>query len=504
MLIPIRHENMSARRWPVVTLALIVINVVAFLGTNSALQQQSPEVAEVRAHILMLAAMHPELTLTPDAARMVQSFRKNKPDLWNEISNPNRDVADPWDANMRLIDDPERLQQEMDSLTVRLAQFQTSSLLDKYAFIPARHAPLTYITANFLHGGWLHIIFNMWFLWLAGFVLEDSWGRVIYTIFYFVAGAVALQVHLLSDPASLTPTLGASGAVAGLMGAFLVRFPKMKIEMMWLVTLGFRFRTYRFKMPAYALLPLWLLTEVFYGAIFGSSTGVAHWAHVGGFVFGAVVATGIRFSGLEHQANKAIEEKIGWTNDPAITEATELIEKGQRPEAVVLLKQYLDSTPDSIDGWSLLQHAYWDQGEIAAYHQALLKLCELHMKAREPEPAWENYEDFIKSGGVTVPAALWFDLCRFVEGQQNFERALTEYEKLAVTHPEERQGLLALMAAARICLKNLNRPQDALKFFQAASSSKVPHLDFEGVISAGIREAGAGAQGGRASAAGAT
>ena len=95
----------------------------------------------------------------------------------------------------------------------------------------------------------------MWFLWLAGFVLEDTWGRWLYSAFYLIAGVAALQFYAWTNPGSITPTLGASGAVAALMGAFLVRFPKMKIEMAWLFFL--RIRT--FKAPAWCLLPLWLL-----------------------------------------------------------------------------------------------------------------------------------------------------------------------------------------------------------------------------------------------------
>ena len=181
-----------------------------------------------------------------------------------------------------------------------------TSIAEQYAFVPAQPTAISYLTANFLHGGWMHLIGNMWFLWLAGFVLEDVWGRWLYSAFYLIAGAAALQFYAWSNPGSITPTLGASGAVAALMGAFLVRFPKMKIEMAWL----FLFKLYRFKAAAYWLLPLWLFGEIFYGSLFGSSSGVAHWAHVGGFLFGALAALAIQHSGIEQKANKAIEDKL--------------------------------------------------------------------------------------------------------------------------------------------------------------------------------------------------
>lgn len=115
----------------------------------------------------------------------------------------------------------------------------------------------------FLHTGWLHLIGNMWFLWLAGFILEDRWGRVIYPIFYLLAGIAASLFHVLFYHGSLAPVLGASGAIAALMGGFLVRFPKLKIEMMWFMLI---FRV-RFKAYAYWLLPMWLFMEIFYGSL---------------------------------------------------------------------------------------------------------------------------------------------------------------------------------------------------------------------------------------------
>src|SRR6266404_7684306 len=353
MLIPLRHENMEGRRWPVISIAIIVINILAFLGTHWQIEAQNPKRSEVRAHILLLAAMHPELSMSPDEQELVTGFRKGNPAVWSRVTSQNRDVVDAWDAKMRLIEDPAELQRQMDSLAQQYAELEHNSILERYAFIPAHPQPISYITANFLHGGWLHIIGNMWFLWLAGAILEDTWGRVIYPIFYFLSGAMALMFHAWANPGSLAATLGASGAVAALMGAFLVRFPKTKIEMIWLF--GFGFRSYRFQARAYWLLPLWLFMELFSGAIFGgSSGGVAHWAHVGGFVFGAIGAVGLGYSGLEHVANQAIEAKVAWTADPALVQASEKVAQGNLDEAISILQTHMGTSAASIDACALL------------------------------------------------------------------------------------------------------------------------------------------------------
>jgi membrane associated rhomboid family serine protease len=488
MLIPLRHENMAGRRWPVISIALIVINFIAFLGTHWQIEAQAPKQSQTRVHILILAAMHPELSMNPEAQEFVTNFRQKNPSVWKIVASQTRKPEDAWEARMRLTEDPSQWQHEMDSLEHQFDELEHESILARYAFVPAHPQPISFLTANFLHGGWIHIIGNMWFLWLAGAILEDTWGRIIYPIVYLLSGAMALEFHAWSNPGSFAATLGASGAVAALMGAFLVRFPKTKIEMLWLF--GFGFRSYRFHARAYWLLPLWLAMELFSGAIFGgSSGGVAHWAHVGGFVFGAVTAVGLSYSGLEHVANQAIEAKVSWTAEPAIVQATEKMDQGNLDEAISILQADIATNAASIDAVTLLSQLYWRKNDIPKYHETIIKLCQMHLKAQNAAAAWEDFGQFLNSGGEHIPVSTWLELCRAAEGQQNFERAVEEYDKLARANSTERQSILALMAAGRLSLKKLNRPAEALRFYRAAADSPVPHLDWETSIQGGIQEA---------------
>ena len=504
MLIPIRHENMSARRWPVITLALIALNTVAFVLTTSTIQEQGTGLAKVKLRVLMLAAAHPGLKMPDNVQQFVTTFSDHNPEAWKQIQQPSPRLtqfaeSEPDGASQfktQVLENVDPLQTQMDALSRQYTDLASASVTENYAFVPAHPKPWAYITANFLHGGWLHLIGNMWFLWLAGFVLEDAWGRPLYSVVYLVAGAAALQFHAWTNAGSLVPTLGASGAVAALMGAFLMRFPKMRIEMMWL----FSFRAYRFKAPAYTLLPLWLLMEVFYGSLFGGASGVAHWAHVGGFLFGVAAAATLHYTGLEQKANKAIEEEVSWQADPEIQQATEMLDKGQFDEAAALLTNHLAAHPDSLDACNLLPQAYLRKGDLPAYQEAITRLCAMHLKARQTDAAWQDYEDFRQHGGTTMPAATWLDLCKVPEGQQNLERALAEYDKLAAAYPRERQGIMAQMSAGRLSMK-LGRAQDALSYFEAASLSPVPHLDLEANIFSAIREAKAALTPGNAAAA---
>jgi membrane associated rhomboid family serine protease len=486
MLIPIGHENMTVRRWPIVTFALILINVGAFLATDSAIDKESREMSNLRLHILLLTAMHPELNVPQEAQSLVSSFHEKNPEGWDKLNDPTHEPIDAFDVEMRLMDDSEKLQSMLDELGQDYARATHEFVINKYGFVPATPGKASYLTANFLHGNWLHLIGNMWFLWLAGFVLEDAWGRITYTIFYLIAGTAALQFHSWINAGSLIPTIGASGAVAALMGAFWVRFPKIKIEMLWVY---FFFRTRRFNASAYWLLSLWLLVEIFYGTLFGQATGVAHWAHVGGFLFGAVAALIIRYSGIERTISAAIDQKVSWTCDPELTRAQEFIDQQKPDEAVAILQKLTSAKPMSFDGWNLLREIYWQKQDFPAYLNATLKSCESHLKAHDDVGAWNDCETYRNGGGKQLPAGIHFDLCRILENQGNFEGAACEYEKLAADHPSERQCLMAQLAAGRIYLKKLSRPKDALKIYEAAERSPIPHLDMEETIQSAIHEA---------------
>jgi len=108
------------------------------------------------------------------------------------------------------------------------------------------------------------------------------------------------------------------------------------------------------------------------------------------------------------------------------------------------------------------------------------------LKNQNVSGALQEYQDFKNSGGESLPSATWLELCRAIEGQGNYEKAVAEYDQLAKACASERPALLALLAAGRLSLKNLNRPNEALRFYEAAANSPVPHLDWESNIRNGI------------------
>lgn len=152
--------------------------------------------------------------------------------------------------------------------------------------VPASEAIFPFLTSMFLHGGWMHLIGNMWFLWIFGDNIEDRMGHLRYTALYLAGGLAGSVAHVLASADSVLPTVGASGAIVGVMGAYLITFPGARI----LTLIPFFFLFTR-EFPAYVILLYWLLLQFFSGAASlgaadATQGGVAWFAHIGGFLIG--------------------------------------------------------------------------------------------------------------------------------------------------------------------------------------------------------------------------
>jgi membrane associated rhomboid family serine protease len=169
-----------------------------------------------------------------------------------------------------------------------MSQPQLNQFLQTFGVVPAYFSAPTLITSMFLHGSWSHVIGNMWYLWIFGDNVEDRFGHGRFIVFYFMAGAVAAAGQIAIDPASILPTIGASGAIAGTMGAYFVLYPRSRVHTL-IPFFPFFFEV--FEIPAIFLLGFWFLMQlVSAGTIAFTATtnggGVAFMAHVAGFIFG--------------------------------------------------------------------------------------------------------------------------------------------------------------------------------------------------------------------------
>lgn len=173
------------------------------------------------------------------------------------------------------------------NLGVFLYELSAHEVVEKYALVPVEFMAqnnVTVVTSMFLHASWLHLLGNMLYLWIFGNNVEDSIGHGGFVVFYLLCGVAAAATQIAFDPRSDLPMVGASGAVSGILGAYLLLFPRARV--LTLVPIWIFLKLVR--VPAWAVLLIWFGLQLLYGLV-GMSSGVAIWAHIGGFVAGLIL-----------------------------------------------------------------------------------------------------------------------------------------------------------------------------------------------------------------------
>ncbi len=224
------------------------------------------------------------------------------------------------------------------------------------------------VLSAFAHGGWLHLLGNLVFLWICGCNLEDRWGRVIFSAFYLASAIASSFAFLAVHHADDTFLIGASGAIAGAMGAFVVCFASAQIKwlIVWFFTFRLKWRT--FYSPAYVALPLWFLAQVLQLVLeISGAPGIAFSGHVGGFGFGLVFAFGFKLTGVDAKLVKAGDDEAGpeWEEHPEFLRAVDLVDR-EPAEAQEILRKVLVERPTHAEATVLLARAAAHTGDVAA------------------------------------------------------------------------------------------------------------------------------------------
>jgi len=360
MLLPISHEKMTVRRLPVITIAIIVVTVLlhGLASIGEATREQRAMGAMLEARILYL--QHPALGVCAPLKPFVGS-QPALPDLPGLAHGAEAEPGDAPEVATQYRAACKDLRDAMDGLAAQ-----------RYGYVPARANLAGLFTYMFVHADAWHVIGNMWFLFLCGLALEDRWGRPAFAAYYVVAGAVAAGVHhlLAGDPSAAL--IGASGAVAAAMGAFLVLFAKAKIRFVGF----FAFRLVSFTAPAYVMLPMWAAVEVLYGLL-ASSSGTAHWAHTGGFLFGAAAASALRVFGVDRTLDDRVERAAVLGDDPRVDAARSMVARGESTQAVALLEGLAQEKSESVHVWRALRDAARASGNAAGADRASSHLLAL-------------------------------------------------------------------------------------------------------------------------------
>ena len=333
---------------------------------------------------------------------------------------------------------------------------EMSAPIALFALWPSEPFSIGLITHQFVHGGWMHLIGNMLFLWIFGSLVEDAirpWGMAAV---YLGGGLCAAATHLFMTSVmgfgGNIPMVGASGAIAGILGLAMLRFYKTKVEIFYCVFLGFRVKAGVFAVDAVWALALWFVMELFPALLSDGGGGVAHWAHVGGFVAGIVAAP---FLGSLADAKKE------YFTDDAFTNVEYLRRSEEADEAARALKA--DPT-NGYKMWKVAQ-AYREAGEFERasnmYQRCLNRFLDLNFL----EQATEVYKELREYDTTfALPAERLLRMARHLEYHAPID-AVPAYQTLGEKHGDTIEGEYACLRLAWMYLHGFRQPFEAAKYF---------------------------------------
>ena len=424
IIIPVGHESNEVRRLPWITFGIMALCLIVHIFLSLDVGAKENQLGSSAEELVTYYFDHPYLELNPEIKKLL--FSGGDEERLEAVISAYRQMA-PRPDRLTVAEEQEKLD--------RLGTALLSSLNDvpyrKWGYIPADRSFLALLTYMFVHGGWLHLLGNLLLLYITGPFIEDLWGRPIYAAFYLTMGGLSALMYASHYPNFAGPLIGASGAIAGVMGAFLINFFKTKINFFYWI--GFFFRG-TFEAPAFVMLPLWVFLEFFNASVVDSiqaegsgGGGVAHWAHVWGFVFGVLVALGLKHLKIvEKYIHPKIDAKIQ-NGEGAVDVVITAIHKknmGRIDEAYDILLEEARNNPMRKD----VVDALWDVGlEMGNGEEAatfFVKLIESEIRHDQLDVALKRFMELkSKFPPASISATYKFALLKYLNEQREIEEA---------------------------------------------------------------------------------
>jgi membrane associated rhomboid family serine protease len=331
----------------------------------------------------------------------------------------------------------------------------------------------TYFTYQFLHGDIWHLLGNMLFLWVVGCLLEDSWGRIPFLVFYLFGGAFAGLAHCLQDTGSVVPLIGASGSIAAAMGAFAIRHFFTRIKFFYFFLFFFRPFWGTFFLPAYVFLPFWFFEQLVLRSIsnYVGASGVAYMAHIAGFAGGVTVALFFRYSGFEEKyiaplvQTKQID--AGVTKDPRFDEACDLIEKGEIENAKSIFAQLVNERPNDLDLLQDIAIIYKERGCTAECQQLAEHVLRGLLIKSDMENAATVVLRMIEPGEkLQLNVQALMRVAKWLTGQERYGEAHDVYRFVLSNDVPSNIYARAAIGLAQLYTEYLNNPRDAVEILE--------------------------------------
>lgn len=383
MILPLGHEQTSVRRLPWVTFAIMGVCCVAYVLTATGVQRAERGLLETAREVQQYFLEHPYLELDNRLKQRMGPAEVEQLEVVLEVTR-SMGPKPPSDPN-----ELRRQQIEFESLVTELFEAREQSPYYTWGLVPAEPSLHGLITHQFMHVGFWHLFGNLFMLYLVGPFVEDVWGRPLFGAFYLVAGVVAALFFVARYPNFDGPLIGASGAIAGVMGAFLVRYWSTRIRFFYwffFVLVG------TFSAPAWLMLPLWFAKELVFahvGDVVASQSGgggVAYWAHVAGFGFGAVTALVISYFRVEDRfIHGSIESKITLMDNVGVEQALDAVSAGRLDEGAARLDEELRRDPANVDAALARLHVAERLGDARSAIPGLLAALDYSARAGDAE-----------------------------------------------------------------------------------------------------------------------
>ena len=447
ILLPIGHERQTVQRLPWVTFILIGICFVAYLYTGIIADTDDSALSNKVNEYFDFYTQHPYLEMPPEMGQFLTAVEEEKLDALKE--GVDRSLLNSSEVRAE--------QHQLEQMALDIMDLMNANPLRKYGYVPNDPHFFNLFTCLFLHAGFWHLFGNMLFLFLAGCAIEDLWGRPVFLGFYLLSGLAATITHDLKFPTSAVPIIGASGAIAGLMGAFLVRLAKTKIKFFYFFFL-FTIKTGTFEAPAFIMLPLWFVQQILLAAISDQSAGTAFWAHIGGFAFGAVFAFGMSLLRIEERfIAPAIEKKVSLVQNPLFLQAIRLSEQGDFPHALVMLQKVVRQEPNNVDAFLEMRNLYERTFDKSGYTKACAGILDAALRGKDTEMLTAQLQQFRQSDLRTVlPPKTLLGLAAYYEENNDEHSAVSLYEEILEHHRADPLAMKAASKMARACMEKLS------------------------------------------------
>ncbi len=333
-IIPVGSEE-GVRRLPYVTIGLIALNAIIWVITGLTLNSQVAELERLNERLLEIESHYAYELITEDPALLNETdYNKIRERIYAG------DVIPVGTEDYR----------QWKTIYEKYKKNHENLVFNQLGVTPARFNFLKLFSSLFVHANFFHILFNMLFLWLVGCNIEDDWSWKVFLGLYIISGLVAGIFHCIAFPHSQVPLIGASGAIAGVMGAFMVRHFKTKIRFAYFLFIFIRPYFGTFSVYAGIALPIWFVQQIF-GASWGGESGTAYWAHIGGFIFGAAIGASFKYFGIE---KKYIEPMVEDSFEklplsPRMKEAHALLDAGDVEAAMPLVLRVISEESQNVD-----------------------------------------------------------------------------------------------------------------------------------------------------------